>query len=40
MRPSKLTPLRVDLIIKALTGGLSRAETADAVGISQRTLYH
>jgi len=23
-----------------LTGGLSRAETADAVGISKRTLYH
>lgn len=40
MRPSLLTPLLVDMMIEALSGGLSRAETAAAVGISERTLYH
>ncbi len=40
MRPSKITPLLVDMITKALNGGLSRAETAEAIGISQRTLYN
>lgn len=40
IRPSKLTPLLVDLIVDALTGGLTRAETATAIGISERTLYN
>ena len=39
MRPSKITTLLVDMIIKAHTGGLSRSEIATATRISERTLY-
>ncbi len=39
MRPSKITTLLVDMIIKAHTGGLSRREIATATRISERTLY-
>jgi hypothetical protein len=39
MRPSKITTLLVDMIIKAHTGGLSRREIAMATRISERTLY-
>ena len=39
MRPSKITTILVDMIIKAHTGGLSRSEIATATRISERTLY-